>query len=629
MSSMPRAIRFRHWRENNIQTKIMKLPKFASIALATALLASTQAGAASTTIPTAHEEVVLNNGRTMLYEQNVELPLSDGSIVYANVFRPKKPGKYPVIMAQGPYGKDATFQEAYAAGWAKVIKSNPQICAKSSCRFLRWEHTDPEQWVGDGYVVITLDVRGSGYSPGFLNLLSVRETRDYYDAIEWAGTRSWSNGKVGLLGISYMAINQWQVAALQPPHLAAIAPWEGASDLYREAIFHGGIQSNQFLQLWFNGQILPNQNGNAKTRYRDPGTSAPPTSAPLREDQLKANRVDLVDLAHEHPLLDAFHLERNPSLARIKAPLLSAGNLSAPGLHGRGNYEGFVQASSPSKKLFLHTGTHDDSFYSNEGVSLQHKFFDRYLKGLKNGWEQTAPVTMAVRDPSKQEAAERSETAWPIPRTVWKQYHLDASTQQFGQQTPSSSSASTFKAGTSAAMFDSTFDSTQEFSGPLAAHLWISSSTTDADLFVTLQLFDETGKEITFLGASDDASPLAQGWLRASQRKLDQRRSKPYQPWHAHDEVQKLVPGDFYPVDVEIWPTSIVVHPGYKLRLRVEGADFLRPGGDTSKLIGRGSGAFLHTDPSNRPSPEFIGETTIATGGARDSYLVMPLVPPK
>ncbi|TAI62909.1 peptidase S15 [Bradyrhizobium sp. Leo170] len=565
----------------------------------------------------------------MIYDQNVAVTLRDGHVVYANVFRPKQAGTYPVIMAQGPYGKDATFQEAYASGWTQLLKANPNICAQSSCRFMRWEHTDPERWVGGGYVVIALDVRGAGYSPGYLDLVSAREARDFYDAIEWAAAQPWSNGKVGLLGISYMAINQWQVAALQSPHLAAIIPWEGASDLYREALFHGGIESNVFLQLWFKSQILPNQNGNAATAYKDPGTGRPPTGAALSDDLLKANRRNLIDSAHAHPLLDGYNQEINADLSRIRTPLLSAGNLSAPSLHGRGNYEGFVQASSTEKWLFLHTGTHDDSFYSDEGIALQHKFFDHYLKGIDNKWEKTARVSLVERDPARATWTTRSEEGWPLARTRYVNYHLDAQNRSLGTEVPKGEASVTFDAGKTAATFDMVFDRTMEFTGPLAAHLWVASSTADADLFVTLQLFDEKGREVTFLGASDTASPLAQGWLRASRRKLDVQRSKPYQPWHTHDEVQKLKPDEFYPVDVEIWPTSIVVHPGYKLTLRIEGADFQRPPSNPDgKSIGRrGSGVFLHDDPADRPNPEFSGVTTIASGGARDSFLVLPTIP--
>jgi uncharacterized protein len=580
-------------------------------------------------IPHAHEEITLKGGRMMIYDQNVAVTLRDGHVVYANVFRPKQPGRYPVVMAQGPYGKDATFQAAYASGWGQLLKANPAICAQSSCRFMRWEHTDPERWVGDGYVVIALDVRGSGYSPGYLDLVSAREARDFYDAIEWAGSQLWSNGKVGLLGISYMAINQWQVAALQPPHLAAMIPWEGASDLYREALFHGGIESNVFLQLWFKSQILPNQNGNGHTAYKDPGTGLVPTGAPLGDDLLQANRRNLVDTAHDHPLLDGYNQELDAILSRVHTPLLSAGNLSAAGLHGRGNYQGFIQASSKEKWLFLHTGTHDDSFYSDEGIALQHRFFDHYLKAIDNKWEKTPPVSLVERDPARTIWATRTEQTWPLARTRYVNYHLDAKEHLLNTEQPRTEAAATFEAGKTAALFDISFDQTMEFTGPLAAHLWVASSTTDADLFVTLQLFDDKGREVTFLGASDTASPLAQGWLRVSRRKLDAERSKPYQPWQTYDEVQKLTPGQLYPADVEIWPTSIIVHPGYKLSLRIEGADFQRPAANSGENgIGRrGSGVFLHDDPADRPQGEFAGVTTVASGGSHDSFIVLPVIP--
>ena len=423
-------------------------------------------------------------------------------------------------------------------------------------------------------------------------------------------------------------MNQWQVAALRPPHLSAIAPWEGASDLFRESGYHGGIESNLFVQLWFKSQILPNQHGNGSTRYRDPGTGMAPTGVALDAQTLISNRSDPSEQARAHPLLDAYNIGRNADLGRIEVPLLSAGNLAAAGLHGRGNYEGFLQASSAEKRLFLHTGTHDDNFYSDEGLALQHQFFDHYLKGAKNGWDQLPPVTMVVRDPSVAKVQERAEQAWPLARTEWKAYHLDASTRQLGATTPAQASTSTFSAGKTAATYELTFDRKQEITGPLAAHLWIASTTTDADLFVSLQLFDSNGKEVTFLGASDDAAPLAQGWLRASQRELDARRSRPYQPWHTHDQVQKLTPGEFYPVDIEIWPASVVVPLGYKLVLRIEGADFQRPAVvGAPPFAGRGSGVFLHTDLADRPLPEFGGTTSIATGAAHDSYLTLPLVP--
>ena len=277
----------------------------------------------------------------------------------------------------------------------------------------------------------------------------------------------------------------------------------------------------------------------------------------------------------------------------------------------------------------MHSGVEDAStYYGDEGVALQQEFFDHFLKGAKNGWEKTSPVTLVVRDPGRESGEKRAEKEWPLSRTKWLSYHLDASNGALVGEAPSAPAQSTFEATKSASLFDVTFDKDFEFTGPLAAHLWVASSTTDADLFLTLQLFDRDGKEVTFLGQEDPAAPVTQGWLRASQRKLDLRRSKPYRPWHTHDEVQKLTPGEFYPVDVEIWPTSIVVHPGYKLVLRIEGSDFQRePAKEGPSKTLRGSGIFLHNDSVDRPVPEFAGATTVATGPSRDSFLLLPVIP--
>ena len=153
------------------------------------------------------------------------------------------------------------------------------------------------------------------------------------------------------------------------------------------------------------------------------------------------------------------------------------------------------------------------------------------------------------------------------------------------------------------------------------------------DIFATLQAFGPDGKEVTFRGANDPAVPISQGWLRVSQRKLDPKRSLPYRPWHPHDEVQKLTPGEMYPVEVEIWPTSMVFPKGYRLTLVLQGKDFERPidasgayKGMNSPVVYRGSGAFLHT---GRDPVEFGGTNRIITGGQHDSYLLLPVIPEK
>jgi predicted acyl esterase len=608
--------------------KSVRIALLNPLALIVFLTAANAADPGDPSVRQRDTEVVLKSGATMNFQRDVPITLRDGHVVYANVYRPKQQGRYPVILTQTVYGKDPNFRDAYKTRFEELVKNEvPDLCEKSSCNFIKWEVTDPERWIPESYAVMVVDVRGSGKSPGLLDSLSPRETSDYYDVIEWAGVQPWSSGKVGLLGTSYLAMNQWQVAALQPPHLAAIVPWEGASDWYREVSYHGGILSNFFARQWSGTQIAPNAHGNGRTPYRDPDTADATTGTPLAEYFLNAN----VAPRTSRPLEDEAYKQVTPIFSRIKVPLLSAGNWGGMGLHGRGNIEAYLQAGSAHKWLEMHSGTHHGKFYSDAGLALQKKFFDHYLKGVENGWESAAPVTIAVRNPGGEVVREEKE--WPLARTQWTNYYLDAANSGIAQQPPKQDAIATFSATKSALVLSTApMESDTEFTGPLAAHLWISSSTTDADLFLTLQAFDPAGKEVTFVGASDPAVPVAQGWLRASHRALDLTRTLSYRPWHSHQSIDKLEPGKAYSVDVEIWPTSMVFPRGYRLALRIEGKDFERSGAAESTVgrsstVAAGSGPFLHTDPNDRPVPEFAGETSIFTGPARESFLVLPLIP--
>ena len=150
------------------------------------------------------------------------IPMDDGVVLRADVFRPVADGKYPVILSYGPYAKGLAFQEAYRSAWTRMTAAYPETAAGSSNKYQNWELVDPEKWVPDGYACVRVDSRGAGRSPGHLDVWSAREARDLYDCVEWAGTQAWSNGKVGINGISYYAMNQWQVGELRPPHLAAL-----------------------------------------------------------------------------------------------------------------------------------------------------------------------------------------------------------------------------------------------------------------------------------------------------------------------------------------------------------------------------------------------------------------------
>jgi predicted acyl esterase len=178
------------------------------------------------------------------------------------------------------------------------------------------------------------------------------------------------------------------------------------------------------------------------------------------------------------------------------------------------------------------------------------------------------------------------------------------------------------------------FKEETEITGPSALKLFASSSTADADFFIVLRVFTPDMKEIVFQGAIDPHTPVAQGWLRASHRKLDKTLSRPYRPYHTHDEKQPLKPGQAVELDIEIWPTSIVVPAGYRIGLSVRGKDYVYPGGSGGKLSNfknelTGCGPFLHDDPRDRPPSLFDGTTTLHFTTGKAPYVLLPIIPPK
>lgn len=560
------------------------------------------------------------------FEKSVTIPTRDGSPVIANVYRPTLAGSYPVIISMSSYGKDLHTKAFSSHAWEDMKARVPGLLDNSSGAYHSWEAQDPEVWVPYGYVLIRVDSRGSGKSPGYLNPFSRKEVEDYYDAIEWAAEQPWSNGKVGMAGISYFAIIQWMVASMQPPHLAGFIPWEGASDGYRDIFRHGGILSNLFPKLWWGRQIEPVQHGNGTSPFKDADDGSPvggPNS--LSAAQLAENRFNSFEEGVAHPLNDSFYTGKAAGISEITAPFLSSANWGGLGLHLRGNVQGFLRSSSQQKWLETHGGNHYVPFFSARGQALQKEFFDHFLKGEDNGWDKRPPVILRVRHVGEN-FVEREEQEWPLARTEWRKLALDADSMQIADLVPAAVADASYAAMEEAVIFTTdAFEVETEITGPLMANLWVSSSTSDMDIFATLQLFAPDGSEVTFEGASEYAVPISQGWLRASHRTLDPDMSTPYRPYHAHAKSKPLTPGEVYEVQVEIWPTSIVVPSGYTLALRLEGRDFSRAPTGSGPMTG--SGPFLHIDPRDRLPKTFGGTNTIHTGGGYESYLLLPVIP--
>lgn len=595
----------------------MRLTKISALALTLAIAAAQPSVATP----------VASGVPGMVFDHDVPVSMTDGIQLRLNIYRPGKPGRYPVLMLMGPYGKDTSMADspAYKTSWAKLIAKYPDLCKTSSCRYIRFEAPDPERWVANGYIVIHADVRGAGASPGVLDPFSPRETEDYATLITWAAHQPWSSGKIGLLGTSFQAINQYQVAALKPEGLAAILPWEGAYDQYREIAYYGGIP-NVAWEYWWTHQVVPNQNGNAGTSLVDSINGGKNTGAPLSAEALKENRVDPVDAFAKNPFDGGYYHQRTPEGGRITVPMLAVANWTD------WSTAGYLAAASKQKWLRIQTGDHLTPFYSDEAIALQKRFFDHFLKGANNGWEKEPRVAVEVRRPNG--ASWRYASAWPLPGTRPQRWYLEAATGSMGPAAAATPAKKSYPGlGDGLTFTSAPFDEEKEFTGPIGVRLWVSSSTSDMDIFAALRLIDPQGRDVTFMGNSDPNVPLGLGYLRVSHRAVDPSRSTAFSAFHPHASSEPMEPDQFYPVDVEFTePTSIVIPKGYRLALTIQGKDFGY--GPSANIVhakdyelpnSSNSGLFFAAHP-NRDPAIFGGTDSVATGGEHASYLLLPLV---
>lgn len=520
----------------------------------------------------------------VIFEQDVAIPVRDGTVLRADVYRPDAAAgeRFPVLMSLSPYQKALDRILPHEAPFTHV------------------ERPEPDWWTARGYVLVFVDTRGTGTSPGQSDLLSMQEARDYYDAIEWSAVQPWSNGKTGLVGVSYYAITQWNVASLQPPSLTTIMPWEGWSDTYRDSVFHGGVFNQGFYGRWWldvrGKQLLEHTRAD--------------NSAALSEDLM-------YNFMAHHMDSDWWDsVKSRAQFDRITVPLYSSGNWGGWNHHLRGNIEGFVRSASEHKKLQLHIGGHTDAFYSDEGKDDLLRWYDYWLKGIDTGIMDEPPIKLCVRT-GVDECEWRFENEWPLARTEYVRYYLtddsagtvsDAIHDMRLSLTPPAGEGSlSYAAGPEAyrrglaGLPTATFVTEPltervEVTGHINLVMWVSSETDDMDVFAYLRKMSPDGTVQT----------ATRGILRVSHRKLDPELSTPHRPYHTHDEEQKLTPGEIVPIEVEIWATSMVFGEGDRIRLDVNAHD--------------GQHYFAAYN---------LRDNTIYTGGEFASYVLLPLVPVK
>lgn len=520
-----------------------------------------------------------------LIEDDVGIVVRDGTRLSARVFRPKEAGTYPVVMAFTAYGKDSG-PEGYPGilQWARPPVYD--LGRFEVSEWTPWEGPDPAFWVPNGYALVVVDTRGYHASEGKASILSAQDREDFYDAIEWAGTQPWSNGRVGLNGVSYLAISQWLVAGAQPPHLAAIVPWEGNTDSFREVLYHGGIPETAFTGFWFQ-------------RMRTLGNTSP--LPPRGVFQYLFKRPRLLQRVRPGPPI---------TLSTIEVPALVCATWSDQGLHSRGSFLGYETIASEEKWLYTHGRSKWATYYSEEALKTQRAFFDHYLAGVDNGFEETPRVRLEVRD-TRDRYTVHYEDTWPLEQTAYTPLYLDASSHGLSTAAPTEPSEVAYDALTGQAIFTLRFENDTELTGWMALRLWVSmDSGEDLDLFVGVEKLDTAGQVVPFYAKTGFMNgPVAMGWLRASERALDSQASKPWRPVLAHTERTPVPQNEPFPVNVEILPSSTLFRKGESLRLVVQGRDLFE-----HRTLG-------HKYAVNR------GTHRIHTGGSFDTNLLVPVIP--
>ena len=445
-----------------------------------------------------------------------------------------------------------------------------------------WEAPNPVWWAAQGYAVVNCDLRGAGTSEGTASLLSAQEGEDVHDLIEWAAAQPWSTGAVGMLGVSYLAISQWEAAALRPPGLKAICPWEGFTDAYRDLMRPGGIREDGFVRMWSLGM-----RGVVRQGYR------------LSEQQRR------------HPLRDEWWRGLVPALQNITVPALICGSFSDNNLHSRGSFRGWERIASADRFLYTHRGGKWATFYAPEARAAQLRFFDRYLRG--RDVPPPPRLRLEVRESRDVIASVRAEDSWPLERTEWRPLFLTSA--GLASAAPTAAGQVTFATRSHGACWEWTAAADTEITGPMALRLWVEAhGADDLDLFAGVEKW--RGRTcVPFEGSYGfGRDRITTGWLKASLRALDEDSSRPFDPVPALSHRQPLAPGQVVQADIALGPSATFFRAGERLRLLVAGR-WLWP---RNPLTGQFPAAY-------QKGPK--GRCTLHWGPQRQARLLVPIIP--
>ena len=517
--------------------------------------------------------------RGLVIERNCVIPLRDGTEIFCDLYRPEGATRdVPILLAWSPYGKHSLSNQVF---WPRSGVEPEWLSDLTP-----FEGPDPVRWGRHGYGVAVVDPRGAWLSGGDFHHNGIQEAEDCADAIEWLGRLPWGNGRVGMSGVSYLAAIQYLVAPLRPEPLAALNPWEGFSDWYREFAYHGGILETNF---------LPRASDNIKySLHRTENTW---------------------ESVQAHPLVDPFWRSKELDLEGIVQPAYVVAGWADHGLHLRGTIEAWRRMASSDKWLEVHGQKKWAHYYRPESHERRLAFFDHFLRERPTSVAAWPPVRLAIRE-RHGVARERAEQEWPLARTRHERLYLDARTGAL-TETPPPPGELRQDAVAAQAVFDHRFAAPVELTGEASLTLWVEADgSDDMDLFVALQKLDAKGEVVGFtFYAFYENGPIALGWQRVSHRALDLDKSTPERPVHPHTHEEPLAPAECVPVAIELWPFSARFAAGETLRLVIAGADIYRPEQGVMLPFP------LHEQTRNR------GAHIFRTGEGRESFLLLPFIP--
>lgn len=549
----------------------------------------------------------------ILLERDVAIKLRDGVTIYADVFRPVGDEACPAILAWSPYGKEIGGQMLDDV----PMRSGVPLSATSGLE--KFEGPDPAYWVAHGYAIVNPDKRGAYMSEGNLLYWGHEDALDGCDVIEWIASRPWSNGKVGMSGNSWLTVSQWFIAAERPEHLAAIAPWEGFCDHYRESGTRGGIPAPEFPEMI--AETFASAHG-------------------MLEDQPR--------MIVERPFMCDYWEDKAARVENIEIPAYVVASYTNS-VHTHGSFAGFRRMASKEKWLRVHNTSEWFDYYTPENVEDLRRFFDHYLKGIDNGWEQTPRVRLSVLNPGGTDIVGRTEEEFPLARTQYRKLYLSAADSTLCTTLPDQQAVSEYQSDSvrHEVTYRYRMEKPTELTGYMKLHLWVSAPDhDDMDLAVRVEKLSRDGQSLPDRTGNIIA---ATGLMRVSMRQLDEARSTEAEPYYTFTTEQKLKPGEIVPVEIEIWPMGLYFNEGEMLQLTVgayQPANAAIPFGSASISVPRegytfmpgqpvdmitvGGNATQCADPTDvvvSPATHNAGRHRIYTGGRYDSYLYVPEIP--